>query len=116
MKIHINSEGYLESPYTQDATIEMEIMDQETIDKLSSFPFYYNWQYKDGKWNLVCINENAWLRLKRQRKCFDVLDNKSQMWYQMLTDEQTAELKEWYQAWLNVTDTKVMPETPSWIK
>lgn len=55
-----------------------------------------------------------YLRRERERVCFPVI-NRGAAWYARLTPEQNAELQEWYQAWLNVTETKVKPETPSWI-
>ena len=55
-----------------------------------------------------------YLRLERERVCFPVI-NRGAAWYARLTPEQNAELQEWYDAWLNVTETKVKPETPSWI-
>ena len=114
-KVKINKDGFMESPYILDATIEVEV-DDDQYEKLQSFPFYHNWKYKDGKWDCVVIDEDNWLRFRRQRDCFDLIDGKSNMWYQMLTPEQNDELKKWYQAWLDVTDTKVMPTKPEWLK
>ncbi len=54
------------------------------------------------------------LRRERARVCFSVI-NRGQAWYATLTPEQNEELQAWYRAWLDVTETKVVPETPSWI-
>lgn len=54
------------------------------------------------------------LRVKRETECFSII-NRGQLWYDTLTEEQKAELKEWYIAWLNVTDTLVMPIKPKWV-
>lgn len=54
------------------------------------------------------------LRRRRERECFSVV-NRGKAWYDLLTIEQEAELKEWYHAWLNVTDTNVIPVKPSWL-
>lgn len=56
----------------------------------------------------------SYLRNERERICFPVI-NRGAAWYARLTPEQNAELQAWYDAWLNVTETKVKPETPSWI-
>lgn len=56
----------------------------------------------------------AYLRRERERICFPVI-NRGAAWYARLTPEQNAELQAWYDAWLDVTDTKIKPETPSWI-
>ena len=55
------------------------------------------------------------LRLRRQNECFSYV-NRGQLWYTMLSVKQIAELTVWYKAWLNVTDTLVVPEKPSWLE
>ena len=55
------------------------------------------------------------LRKKRERECFSVV-NRGFVWYMRLSDENIGELNDWYQAWLEVTDTLVVPEKPKWIK
>lgn len=54
------------------------------------------------------------LRVRREKECFSVI-NRGEMWYSLLTDEQKAELKDWYKAWLDVTETLVAPEPPEWL-
>lgn len=54
------------------------------------------------------------LRVERERTCFPVV-NRGAVWYNRLTPEQQAELQAWYQAWLDVTKTGVMPKTPKWV-
>lgn len=55
-----------------------------------------------------------YLRAEREAICFPVI-NRGAAWYARLTPEQNEELQAWYQAWLDVTETKVKPETPVWI-
>lgn len=55
------------------------------------------------------------LRQRREQECFLVI-NRGQIWYDTLTEEQKEELKEWYQLWLDVTETKIVPERPIWLK
>lgn len=55
-----------------------------------------------------------YLRAEREAICFSVI-NRGAAWYNRLTPEQNDELQEWYQAWLDVTETKVKPETPTWV-
>ncbi len=55
------------------------------------------------------------LRIKREQECYPII-NRGQLWYSHLTDEQKQELDDWYEKWLNVTETKVIPERPSWLK
>ena len=82
------------------------------------------YEIKDGK---IIFNEDKWneceenikigeLRILRNEECFSVI-NRGDMWYQMNvnTPEREQELKQWYQSWLDVTDTKIIPEKPDWI-
>jgi hypothetical protein len=65
---------------------------------------------KFNKENLVSA-----LRVLRESECFETV-NRGQVWYELLTDEQKAELKDWYQAWLDVTETAVVPNKPKWLR
>lgn len=53
------------------------------------------------------------LRRRRSLECFPIV-NRGKLWYDLLTMEQEAELKQWYEDWLNVTETKVIPVRPRW--
>lgn len=55
------------------------------------------------------------LRYVREKECFSII-NRGQPWYSKLTTEQKSELDAWYDKWLNVTETKVIPQKPSWLK
>lgn len=54
------------------------------------------------------------LRYQREAACFPYI-NRGYLWYNKLTDEQKVELDTWYQAWLDVTETRVVPEKPEWL-
>ena len=54
------------------------------------------------------------LQKKREEICFPVI-NRGKLWYERLTNEQQGELRQWYQAWLDVTKTLEIPKTPVWI-
>lgn len=55
-------------------------------------------------------------RLRRQRdvECFPII-NRGALWYELRTEEEKNELREWYQKWLDVTETLVVPEKPNWL-
>ena len=55
------------------------------------------------------------LRQQREVECFPII-NRGQLWYDTLTSEQINELRSFYRAWLDVTETKIIPTKPSWIK
>lgn len=54
------------------------------------------------------------LRYRRERECFPII-NRGGLWYNRLTEEQKTELDVWYQAWLDVTETRTVPPKPFWI-
>ena len=63
------------------------------------------------------LENKQWsLRNKREQICFSVV-NRGDIWYEKYvnTEERKKEFEDWYQAWLDVTDTMVEPETPEWI-
>lgn len=53
-------------------------------------------------------------RYRRDRECFSII-NRGILWYETLTEKQKAELKAWYNAWLDVTETKEVPTKPEWL-
>lgn len=60
-------------------------------------------------------NKKNSLRAKREAKCFSII-NRGSLWYDKLSGHQLEELEEWYQKWLDVTETLEAPETPEWLK
>lgn len=60
-------------------------------------------------------DEKNKLRSRRTAECFSIV-NRGQLWYNRLTEEQITELNVWYQSWLDVTDTMVVPNKPEWLK
>ena len=57
----------------------------------------------------------SYLRGIRDTQCFSIV-NRGALWYESLTEEQKQELKIWYQQWLDVTETRVMPIKPEWLQ
>lgn len=55
------------------------------------------------------------LRFRRETECFMVI-NRGYLWYDTLTAAQRDELKMWYEAWLNITKTLIVPVKPEWLK
>ena len=54
------------------------------------------------------------LRARRENECFSII-NRGQLWYAGLTTSQIEELQTWYADWLDVTETKIIPEKPTWL-
>ncbi len=60
-------------------------------------------------------NQKESLRQAREKECF-VYVNRGALWYATLSEEQIAEFNQWYQDWLNVTNTLVAPPKPIWLE
>lgn len=66
---------------------------------------------------LITNNEEfikTYYRTLREKICYPIV-NRGKVWYDRLTLSQTGELNDWYEAWLDVTETLTIPKTPSWI-
>lgn len=55
------------------------------------------------------------LRQIREKECYSIV-NRGDVWYKRLNDYQKAEVDEWYQKWLDVTETFDIPQKPSWLR
>lgn len=71
-------------------------------------------EYKKKAEEFIKQADTTELRFKRTTECFSVV-NRGSPWYNRLTEEQKQELDKWYQEWLDVTETKVVPNKPEWI-
>ena len=55
------------------------------------------------------------IRRQREDLCFPYI-NRGALWYENLTQDQRAQLGQWYQAWLDAPETMTIPEDPEWLK
>lgn len=110
--IRENPSAITEEPFNYQI---IEIPDDIELKKLAFKHFDCvngQYQFNAEKYNEIFIEE---LRARRSLECFSVID-RSVLWHNRLTEEQKTELNVWYQAWLNVTETKVIPEKPAWLE
>ena len=114
--VYVNNLGYLQGPSVDNATRAIEVS-EELAEKLSFWPTGKLWQYDETtqQFKLVTSFNVVELRFARQIECFPII-NRGYFWYKNLTDTQLQELQDWYQAWLDVTETGILPKTPEWIK
>lgn len=61
---------------------------------------------------LITIQNN--IRKRREVECFSYV-NRGRLWYNLLTDEQLAELTRWYHKWLDAPSTMIIPKKPRWL-
>ena len=120
MKASVNNDNEVCLLWNDDKIIPKNVKVVDFPDKLvekfylkkSKF-FYINGQIVEAS---VEEQQNIEkLRLQRKTECFSLI-NRGQLWYDQLSLAQKVELQIWYQAWLNVTQTNIIPTKPSWLK
>lgn len=75
-KVKINKDGFLESIYINDATIEIEV-DDELYETLMCCKIGKNWKQEDGEFHMVDLLDEQVIRERREVECFNLIDNRS---------------------------------------
>lgn len=122
MQILLNSDGYVESyALVGEITDGIDVPAPTDIAHFEEHYYVYHLKNKalkyDSKQNEILeknIADNDYCQL-REAQCFSYI-NRGTLWYETLTDLQMAELRTWYKAWLDGTQTLTVPEKPSWLK
>lgn len=123
MQIILNEQGFVDA-YALIGSFGSSSVDVIEPENLDDFERNYSSYYlsEDG---VLIKNENKQkeieeelelneLRSQREKVCYPII-NRGELWYSRLTNEQKAELDSWYQSWLDVTETKIVPEKPEWL-
>jgi len=121
MKVLLDDKGFIQSyALIGDLVDGIELPDPEDI---AHFEEHFT-AYKVSDGNAAFDTEQdtalqdeavlADLRSRRETECFSVI-NRGQLWYEGVSLTQLLELRVWYKAWLNVTETRVVPERPTWL-
>lgn len=115
--VYINKLNLLQSPYVTDATVPLEISETEYNKVNKGHKFYEAWYWNSEiqQFELITSPSLKALREARNIECFSLM-NRSPLWFMTLTAEQQKELTEWYQAWLDVTETQEVPKKPDWLR
>ena len=114
--VYINNLNYAESPFIKDATRKIEISEEEYIKiQTVSSSQVWRWNEDQNTFTSEANPNNQALRFAREIECFNII-NRSPLWFNTLSKEQLQELQEWYQAWLDITETGVIPIKPEWLK
>lgn len=119
MTIYITKDNLVCNMFTEKTgVIPLTVSDKLYWQKLCVTPFYYAWQYDDenDEFNLVPILTAVAMRERRKVECFDLIDNKSRLWWDNLSSEDYAAVNAWYQAWLDAPETLVVPDLPEVLK
>lgn len=122
MQVVTDNNGFVLSfAYIGNLVSGIEVPEPEDIDQF--LHQFYAFQLLDGKlvyngeaYEAHAIEETkSELRHRREAECFSVI-NRGQLWYEGVSLTQLFELRQWYKAWLNVTETMVVPEKPAWLE
>ena len=123
-KIYYNKDGWVCERYPRDLPVDNKkrvlVVDKDTFQKTLEADKYFAWRVVDGelrheRYEATPDDEAIQLlRDKREDICFPVI-NRGLLWYESLTPAQKDELKKWYEAWLEVTNTKTEPRPPAWL-
>lgn len=123
MQVILNEQGYVSS-YALIGSFGDTAIKVKEPENIDDFENNYSSYYLSSSNMLVKNNDKqkeieeqtelSNLRNQREKECFSYI-NRGYLWYSKLTDEQKEELASWYQAWLDVTDTKVVPNAPMWL-
>lgn len=115
-KVKINNLNFLAGPFVTDATIEIEVNEAEYLKTRSrKFTEVWYWNAELQCFEAITSPYTAALRFAREFECFQLM-NRSPLWFMTLSEEQQKELKQWYQDWLDVTETGIIPEKPEWLE
>ncbi len=122
MKITTDEQGFVRCfAYVGDLVNSIEVQEPEDIELF--LRQFYAFRLQDGQ---LVYDADAYeahvteeireeYRLRRETECFAVV-NRGQLWYEGVSLTQLIELRQWYKAWLNVTETMVVPEKPTWLE
>ena len=119
---------YTDGEYINGFTLEGELITDDMIEvsepeDLDHFVEHFEaYKVEDGKLlfdedkqtELDSVKAKEEIRTRREEECFSVI-NRGSAWYELLTEEQKAELQTWYQAWLDAPETGVIPDKPTWL-
>lgn len=129
MQIAIDENKYIIS-WVDGGTIEPAA--GLTIVDVTSVPgnFITEWthyQYINGQFifteGFISEADKEALRARRQKECFDIISHGSFI-IKLLENvadipsftQRLNEFQQWYQGWLDVTETNIIPQYPTWIQ
>ena len=121
MKVLLNEQGYVGS-YALEGELVDALETAEPNDLSHLEKHFTSYRMRDGT---LVFDEGkdaqaqseaakAEYRRRRELECFPII-NRGQLWYDTLSEGQLSELKNWYQAWLDGTNTQTIPEKPEWL-
>lgn len=122
MQVILNEKGYVKAyalvgSFSSDAIEVDEPVDINDFEENHGSYYVSNGKLvksSDKQKELENNRQLTSLRVQREKICFPYI-NRGELWYNKLSAEQREELGAWYQAWLDVTETKIIPTVPTWL-
>lgn len=117
MLIYLSEDWLFSADQSKNNKIPINITFDEW-QQISIIPEFMAWKYiqNEDKFILVDLLDLTVLRDRRQKECFNIIDNKSKLWWESLSEDDLAYIKQWYHDWLDVTKTLKIPELPQCLK
>lgn len=121
--VHINEKNYI-TGWSEDFFVEENRIAVEVDEEIyEDFELYFDgYRALNGKAikdetayeESVKERQRAIIRYTRETDVFPII-NRGGIWYDTLTEQEKSDLMEWYQAWLDATETLIIPEKPAWL-
>lgn len=122
--VHIDENNYITGWSEDNFEVENRISVEVDEEICEDFEIYFDgYKALNGKAikDEVAYEESVKerqrenIRYTRETDVFPII-NRGGIWYDTLTEQEKSDLMNWYQAWLDATETLVIPEKPSWLK
>ena len=111
MQITTDEKGFVRCfAYVGNLANSIEVPEPEDFEQFLNQ--FYAFRLQDG--HLVYDSEAYEAHVTEETK--EEYRHRGQLWYESVSLTQLLELRQWYKAWLNVTETMVIPEKPAWLE
>lgn len=127
LKVYYQDCVYVYSHKTKTWYREKDGVIYENVFVIPAFDFEDIFIHSNALFNFLCKNDCSefteeelseytkdFYRARREKICFPIV-NRGQVWYNHLSIEQKVDLNNWYEDWLDVTETLFEPALLSWL-
>ena len=116
--IYLTKDNLVCNLFTENTYFSTLLISDKQFEVVSSFPDYHAWKYDEqtDTFTLIPLLSEQIIRDRRQTECFNLIDNRSKLWWDNLSLENYTILNTWYKAWLDAPTTKQIPELPEILK
>lgn len=114
MRVYLTKNNLVLNTFVEEPVSRVLNVTEEQFETINTHPAHSAWQYDEeaDSFTLVSLLDEQSLRNRREEECFKLIDTKSKLWWDNLSQDTYTEISNWYKAWLNVTETKQIPKLP----